>query len=546
MTSAPATGPDEPVKKKSAAKVKVDPTAPLHLRWELHDLPTSQHKAGLAGLALSVRFLARKTGRKGVCEIEAIDDHSLTLLVNSDGMQSLFDDIYAAEHVDVLVKAKWKDVEPRDEISVEVKDDKTGKTRTEKRFVYSKVQPVGGLLADQDKGAANGTKYWLKLWQELVWTSLRGVPATREPYNARAESRIVTDGADAWLELATKPLATVALPSTYALGAQAMNAENVAFKDIARLRLLLHFWPFVVAIYVPQTIDRDGKRANAGYALAVPDVARLQAFVDDCDAIARERNPEPQGYVPRDAIIDMAAEAGLDVVRRSEALIAGRQGSSQLRFWLTAVDVFHIEKDGNNIRLRNIARVMPSRQMVDEYALVRRAEFWSPVFRHQRIANVVNEQPWWFGYGRLCAVTPQGLTIDNKFFRRDARVAMKETEMKQETGQDLSIEHLVYRRVQAYVLGKTERKYDLTWGTAKGNPAKEEEFGKRKEKVAKEAFLAVRSRTGADFVSYFTSTICSVPHHVGEPKFLELARALLDPKDVEKVRSLTLLALSAI
>jgi CRISPR-associated protein Cmx8 len=86
----------------------------------------------------------------------------------------------------------------------------------------------------------------------------------------------------------------------------------------------------------------------------------------------------------------------------------------------------------------------------------------------------------------------------------------------------------------------------MSWSKAKGNPGLEKDYGEKREKVAREAFLAVRSRTGADFVTYFTSTICSVPQHTSEEKYLEIARALMDPKDVEKVRSLTLLALSAV
>ena len=111
---------------------------------------------------------------------------------------------------------------------------------------------------------------------------------------------------------------------------------------------------------------------------------------------------------------------------------------------------------------------------------------------------------------------------------------------------DMTIEHLIFKRVQSYVLGKTDRKYNLNWTDAKGNPGKRREYEEKKEKIAREAFLAVRSRTGADFVGYFTSTICSVPLGVPEARYLEIARALMDPKEVEKVRSLTLLALSAV
>ncbi len=79
---------------------------------------------------------------------------------------------------------------------------------------------------------------------------------------------------------------------------------------------------------------------------------------------------------------------------------------------------------------------------------------------------------------------------------------------------------------------------------AKGTPA-EKDYNEKKDKIAREAFLAVRSRTGADFVTYFTGTLCSVSQRVGHEGYLELARALGDDREVERVRSLTLLALSA-
>jgi len=199
------------------------------------------------------------------------------------------------------------------------------------------------------------------------------------------------------------------------------------------------------------------------------------------------------------------------------------------------------------VRLHGINRVLPVRRMTDEYSKVRRAEYLSALFRRQRIANVLDDKPWWWGFARLCATTPDEMTIKHNAFCRDARIAVKETEMTDAAHEeDMTLEHLIYKRVQSYVLGKTERKYSLSWSQVKNTPGQQEEYDDKKKKVAREAFLAVRSRTGADFVAYFTSTICSVPHGVPESKYLEIARALMDPKEVEKVRSLTLLALSAV
>ena len=108
----------------------------------------------------------------------------------------------------------------------------------------------------------------------------RRARAALSPTTLRAERRPIEDGAESWDGLASNPNGVVELPSTYSLGAQAKSAENVAFEDIARLRFVLHFWPFVAAIYVPEVLQRDGSREPVGYALALPDVALLSDFVD--------------------------------------------------------------------------------------------------------------------------------------------------------------------------------------------------------------------------------------------------------------------------
>ena len=65
-----------------------------------------------------------------------------------------------------------------------------------------------------------------------------------------------------------------------------------------------------------------------------------------------------------------------------------------------------------------------------------------------------------------------------------------------------------------------------------------------KGKIAREAFLAIRSRTDADFTEYFASTLCSYyQFSLSGEGFDLVAKALQDEN--EKVRTLTMLALSA-
>lgn len=89
------------------------------------------------------------------------------------------------------------------------------------------------------------------------------------------------------------------------------------------------------------------------------------------------------------------------------------------------------------------------------------------------------------------------------------------------------LSQIIYRLTQAYVRRKTESK------------------GKKREDIARDAFLAVRSRTGTDFVEYFCATICSVPQAISSADFQRIGRTLREEEGRAELRTLTLLALSA-
>jgi CRISPR-associated protein Cmx8 len=108
---------------------------------------------------------------------------------------------------------------------------------------------------------------------------------------------------------------------------------------------------------------------------------------------------------------------------------------------------------------------------------------------------------------------------------------------------DLSCETLVYRVVGIYLQSKLRSKYQLEWSAVKDDPGKRKEYEETREKVARDAFLAVRSRSGLDFTDYFASTLCSVSQPLSAEQYVTLAQALYE--DTEKVRTLTMLALSA-
>lgn len=543
-------------------KTKQKEPAPdvLELHYQLAELPSSQHRAGLAGLVLMVDWLKQQTDLKGICDIDR-RAHSATLRINQQGLEELFNEVYAAsleeqERAQLLKNSRTKAVIPplREEVR-QTLDPKTGKTKEKTVYIYESVIPKGGFLLRNDPSSDGRNGSWIKLWRDVIWTIFRGVPATRAPFDARANKEATTDAADAWQELIQPSEYTVQLPSTYFIGAQANNAENVPFKDRARFQFLLHFWPYAAQIYVPAVINNEGDREFVGYALAVPDVANLELFCEELPPLLRGRGKDLSGYRPRDAVVDLAIESALDTFRRLGERLRLQAGSHSINDLLLGVDVVHVNKEGNNIRLLGSTRLDPEAEMIDRYAQFRDS-LWNPIFRRQRLLNLVNHRDWHTGFDGLMSKLPYEQTIGNSYFRRDARESFS-NEVKTMTEklngsseqddtnlpEEVSDQALIYRTVANYLRYKLDSKYKLVWKNVQGNPKAENDYREMKAKLAREAFLAIRSRTGQDFIDYFVSTLCSVSQSMNEQRFVALTQSLL--KDTDNIRTLTMLALAA-
>ncbi|MBW4623715.1 MAG: type I-MYXAN CRISPR-associated protein Cmx8 [Cyanosarcina radialis HA8281-LM2] len=560
------------------AKTKTkQPTAidVLILDYQLAELPSSQHRSGLAGLVLIIRWLQRqpefqqKVENGAICRLTRLDDRGATLELNKTGLEILFDEIYAAspeeqERNQLLKNQRTKEViQPLREEEKEETDPKTNKKKTKKVYIYPVVVPKGSFLSDSSYDSSSDGKngLWIKLWRDMVWSILRGVPATRKPFEARTEGQYNEDAIKVWQQLIQPEEFTVDLPSTYFLGAQANNAENTPFKDRARFQFLLHFWLFTAQIYVPQFIDNEGNRNFVGYAIAIPDVAYLEWFCDELLDILSDRGVEKSGYRPRDCIVDLAIESALDTMKRLRDRLTQTIGEKTgIASTVFGIDVIHTEKQGNNIRLLNVTRIDPEEAMLDRYAQIR-DNYWSPLFRKQRLLNLVNHSPWYSGFDSLLCTLPYELITENEYFQHDVREAFNHEEsiMAEEiaTVAEVNIEKLVFRLVENYVRRKLKAKYNLEWkeewklsekSTSDQKEARNKlgygDYAEKKAKIAKSAFLDVRSRTEKiDFINYFASSLCSVPQYMKSDDYVSLTKALYD--DTDRIRTLTLLALSA-
>lgn len=536
----------------------------IKLSYQLAELPSPQHRAGLAGLVLMVREIENQETlqhyQSALLELDNLDEFGVTVKFNLEGLKALFDLTFGAFIEERSTETKIKKYDRMEEI--EEKDDK-GKIKIKKRYYYSVITPQGAFLPSLDESAEGNNGIWIKLWRDMYWSIIRGVPTTRNPFNFRANKDYGTYSDDVikqWTQL-KNPDKTIGQSGNYYLGAMASNAENIPIKDSIRYQFLLNFAPFVFQVYRPTTLDKDGKREFGSYALAIPDVSKLDRFCLSFPRLLKQRNNDKLGYSPKESIIDLVEESALNFFILEDR-ISRDIGEQSTKKSILGVEVIHTEKVGNNIKFYGFNYLEPITAQTDKYKQIK-DKYWCPWFRKQRLKNLLNsiiysdeeegkykEIPPWFGFDDLLSRIPRKwLENSQDYFSHDARTLFNEeilnpqgvTEMSEKTTKIREYAQIVYQVCQSYVMGKLENKYELKWDKVKGNSKLEKDYSEHKTKIANEAFLAVRSRTEKQaFIDYFVSTLYPF---VKKEEFAQFAEDLFNKTD--EIRALTLLALSS-
>lgn len=533
----------------------------IELSYQLAELPSSQHRAGLAGLVLMVQELSNQPWfddrENPLIELSLLDEYQSTLSLNLEGLKALFDFTYQSFKEERCTATKIKNYERIEEVET---TDKKGKSKTQKMYYYSVIVPQGAFLPywdESDEDINNGL--WVKLWRDMLWNIVRGVPATRNPFNNRCDGQIYSkDAENLWQDL-KQPEKATGQSGNYYLGAMATTAENIPTKDSIRYQFLLNFAPFVFQIYRPSTINKDGKREFNSYAIVIPDVANLKKFCRSFPTVLKDRDSSKFAYLPREAVIDLMDEGALDFFLLQDR-IARSVGDQSIRKSVLGAEIIHAEKIGNSIKFQAINYVEPISTMTDRYAQIK-GNYWCPWFRKQRLLNLLSlqhnpnspdDEPTeihpWIGFDSLLSRIPRKW-LEDPYFSHDARQLFNveilptkgETTVNNQTTKIRKYAEIVYQVCQSYILGKLKSKYDLDWKQCQGNTPKEKEYNDKKTKIANEAFLAVRSRSESQaFIEYFVSTLYPF---VKKDEFAQFAEDLFNKTD--EIRALTLLALSS-
>jgi CRISPR-associated protein Cmx8 len=569
-------------KKSSAAAVES-----VTVKYDLFDLPTAQHKAGLAGLVLQLRHMAKKERglpAESIPEVVDFTPTAVAIRFTPKSVQGLFDELYDASTEEVAVKSRWQVDPKRVEETEEPDPDNPDKTRKVKRFIYDVIQPRGRFLRDHLPDQMDPTKDWHKLWRDMLWAIPRGNPQSRKPFQQRAGQKPCDEGKAVWDDLVRVEKAreknevyTAEVSSSLWLGAQAVNAEAIPFRGRAEQTLLLHFWPLTALIFVPQRIDNDGESAFVGFTLAIPEVADLEFFCEDYPRLLHDLTSDIRAFRPAAAVIDLPAQAALEFMEHLARLAAFKTEKKRIGDSVSSVEYLHLVKIGNNVKSMAAGRVAPKPGLLEKYEAVvgtrdRPAPYKNPLFRaglllallrdldwHECMGSIFAERPWPFFVRD--EKTPRSLPWFALDAARKLEAEIEKHRQAREVHRNMTdaapespLPLLIHRLVRDYVQRRTEEKSGHKWEDFKDKKIKDEKtnreridvpeaYREAKEKIASGIFLEMRSRREQDFIDHFTATFCSVKQYLPEADFRIVAQALLTK--AEDVKTLTLLALSA-
>lgn len=564
------------------AKKTAKPAAPtsIDVRYDLHDLPSAQHKAGLAGLLLQIENMRdrRDAGQlkedREIPEVIQQTATSIEVRFTERSTQDLFDDLYAAETVEVRSKSKWQGAtEKRQEINPS-----PGPDEPKRWFIYDTVQPRGHFLRSFTEGVKEP---WHKLWRDMIYAVPRNKPTTRQAFKSRADKNPTKEGVEAWKALLAREKArakgtdaTVELAGSLMLAVQAVTAEVIPFEDRVETQLLLHFWILTARVYVPQLVAADGKSEFVGYTLAIPEVGDLGKFCDGYKKLLDKLDAKMNLYRPAGAVIALPEQGPLEFLHNLDRLASERVLAEKPTRYLAGVEFFHMVVTGNNVKIRAHGRIPVEEPLIESYGSIRR-DFHNSVVVASLILSLLRDRPWFAEFDMPIHEREWSYFIHTVQERRRTPAAMvgfawevdrmfrslsppsfiaraaEEPAMSQPNAPPEAVDAIIYDLIRVYVRERAcaragVKPDDENWWTRTADERRD---------VCAKLFLEFRSRHGDEFVAYFADTIASVAQWLDEDRFLIVTRALMRlhapdvgpdrPRTRDDVKTLTMLALAA-
>jgi CRISPR-associated protein Cmx8 len=307
----------------------------------------------------------------------------------------------------------------------------------------------------------------------------------------------------------------------------------------------LYFWTIASLVFQPRIFSIDGKYENVGYAIAIPEPANLKDFIDDVKNMLGSIAVDMEGYRPKASIVDLPAEGGFEYLL---SMIKNKMKRKELS--INAVEIKHLEKRGNNIKVLQALKIAPNKNVISNYENIKKecANYFNKTIR---INNLIRGNVWFDGFDEAFSEWPMSFFVSMQgkspyytmSFEYEILQRFKKIEKLKEGGnimeKDDELSLKIYRLIREYVNQRVSKKN----GLPDTKDIYSFKYHDDREHVCTDAFLAMRGRREKDFVEYFTGSICSVPQFLPEEDYLLVSKTLME--DWEKLKTLSMLAISA-
>jgi len=499
------------------------PKDTLSFTYDVYALPSAQHRAGLAGLLI-------------LCDLLANENVPLPVIIRTSPAQYTF--TWTPESLESVLNYYY-------DAELETVGKEGAKLKAKPKALFFKKMGM--------------PEPWIRLWKDALYRVIKH-PMCLKEYEKRAAGQRV----NGWEALQRKKKGE--LTSSLMIGTMAQNAEQVAFQGDVQDIFLLQFWPLVMAVFCPTTIDREGNTAYQGDVIAIPDVIDTEAFRREFPSLVQRLSVEVSGIRPLNCFVSIPQEGALGYA--ANFVQAQLAASPFYRFSTINVEVYHLNKKGKIVQLLSQARLTIDTELAQEYIHLQKT-VKNLILKERWVLNKLARRPWYHHFETVFSRYPQDqFVVNSKSTKSNAWIArqfakgisqlwsqsyqLERLSRMEVTPADViqgeAIEFTIFNLVREYVEAKTSaktaiqkpkfKKGDPYW---KAPPNYEDEC----QKICSKIFFRLRAcKSRADFMRYFTDTLCSVPHGLSKEKYQLIASVLMDEDQWLDMKSLTMLALS--
>ena len=231
------------------------------------------------------------------------------------------------------------------------------------------------------------------------------------------------------------------------------------------------------------------------------------------------------------------------------------------------VELYHLEKRGKRVWMLAAESVRLPAGTLRKFDQIRRRTRLNVLFKRLILRNLLDGLPWHTrAADTLFSRFPVELFIrsaKSPGFAQNFGLSSREQfrNERNEMSDQINIASKVYDMVGEFVAQRAEKRSgfkrdELPKKNGKidwSNPSeKTNRYLEAREKVATDAFLAIRGRNSDEFVDYFIGSICAVPQFMGakgvspEQGFIGISDALHESEDKRtEMKNLAMLALCA-